>query len=241
MAIGRSLARAQQSVQWWLGDWWAFGDHRYGARTRLIRSEDWDGPPVHTCENMGRVALAITTSRRREVVTFTHHATVAALPAGEADSLLDWCLATTGKPRSTRELRDEMRRRKRNVRPDTANDVGSGEIQLDRAQSLQFPSIQVAAVDPSAPQTAATFAPGPVDEPMDDWLATLGDASSSPAIAIIKFVRAIDRAIAAGVDDALRTKLERIRRLLSVGEQPIHRLPAGEQSRLHLAGTDEQQ
>ena len=31
------------------------------------------------------------TSRHREVLGFTHHAEVAALPADEADALLDWC------------------------------------------------------------------------------------------------------------------------------------------------------
>ena len=48
-------------------------------------------------------------SRRREQLSFKHHREVAALPADEADALLDWC-EETPKPRSTRELRGEVHR-----------------------------------------------------------------------------------------------------------------------------------
>jgi hypothetical protein len=40
-------------------------------------------------------------SRRRENLSFQHHAEAAALPPDEADTLLDWC-EETPKPRSTR-------------------------------------------------------------------------------------------------------------------------------------------
>jgi hypothetical protein len=48
------------------------------------------------------------TSRRREVLTFTHHELVAGLDPARADALLAWCeepIAAGGKRRSTRELR----------------------------------------------------------------------------------------------------------------------------------------
>src|SRR5215217_1620334 len=31
-AIGTWLSRIEAGVPWWIGDWWAFGDHRYGER-----------------------------------------------------------------------------------------------------------------------------------------------------------------------------------------------------------------
>ena len=51
-----------------------------------------------------------------KILTFRHHAEVSALDRHEADQLLDWAeraINTTGKPRSTGELRNEIASRKR--------------------------------------------------------------------------------------------------------------------------------
>jgi hypothetical protein len=53
------------------------------------------------------VARAIETSRRREDLTFNHHAEVAALPPDEADALLDWC-EETPKPRTTQDVMERV-------------------------------------------------------------------------------------------------------------------------------------
>src|ERR1035437_5874421 len=58
------------------------------------------------------VCRKFETSRRREDLTFKHHREVAALPPDEAEALLDWC-EETPNPRSTRELRGEVHRRRR--------------------------------------------------------------------------------------------------------------------------------
>jgi hypothetical protein len=111
---GYALSKVQGYLQWWLGDWWSFGEHRYGDRKAVVESDDWDGPAFQTCANSATVCRAFETSRRREVLSFKHHAEVADLTADEADELLDWCeesITTTGKPRSVRELRREKERR----------------------------------------------------------------------------------------------------------------------------------
>jgi hypothetical protein len=69
--IGRRLRQAEQSVQWWIGDWWAYGERRYGMRKRLV--DGWDGPKFQTCMNAARVSRAFETSRRREVVPWSVH------------------------------------------------------------------------------------------------------------------------------------------------------------------------
>jgi hypothetical protein len=54
-------------------------------------------------------------SRRREALSFKHHAEVAALPPADPAALLDWCEETiqeTEKASSTRELRGEVSRRR---------------------------------------------------------------------------------------------------------------------------------
>jgi hypothetical protein len=75
---------------WWLGDWWAFGEHGYGDRKALVESEEWEGPAFQTCANAAFVCDKFETSRRREVVSFSIHAECASLPTAEADRVLDW-------------------------------------------------------------------------------------------------------------------------------------------------------
>jgi hypothetical protein len=113
--IGRRLGRLNQAVQWWIGDWWAFGEgHKYGSRKAIVDADDWPGPSFEVCMNMASICRTFETSRRHEGLTYTHHCEVAGLTKRQADKLLDWCEATiaeTGKPRSTRALRDEVQRR----------------------------------------------------------------------------------------------------------------------------------
>src|SRR5215471_9723047 len=37
MSAGTTLSKIEGMVQFWLGDWWAFGEHRYGDRAQAIR------------------------------------------------------------------------------------------------------------------------------------------------------------------------------------------------------------
>ena len=46
---GAMLARVEGAMMWWIGDWWVFGEHRYGARKELVEDEDWAGPSFQTC------------------------------------------------------------------------------------------------------------------------------------------------------------------------------------------------
>ena len=114
LEIGELLARSESTLHWHTVDWWAFGTHQYGER---YQAAELLPLAAHTYENLASVARAFQeTSRRRESLSFSHHAEVARLPPEEADRLLDWCeqgIAANGRPRSRRELRatrDEVRR-----------------------------------------------------------------------------------------------------------------------------------
>ncbi len=124
---GAILGKIERSLLWWVGDWWRHGE-QYGRRAEIVSADDWDGPSHKTCRNAAVVCEAFDVSRRRDTLTFSHHAEVAALPAAEADALLDWAeeqVAATGKPRSTRELRHEIAR----LRAAAALDVGITEAE----------------------------------------------------------------------------------------------------------------
>jgi N6-adenosine-specific RNA methylase IME4 len=113
LEAGAILGRVEHSVSWWLGDWWAFGEARYGERKAVVEADDWDGPTYQACKDAAFVCTAFKQkSRRRDLLSFTHHREVAERPPHEADRLLDWAeetISETGKPRSTRELRKAVR------------------------------------------------------------------------------------------------------------------------------------
>lgn len=114
-AAGEFLGKIEANISWWIGDWWAFGEHRYGSRKAVVEAENWEGPAFKTCANAASVCRAFETSRRREVLSFRHHAEVAMRSPAEADALLDWAeepIREVGKPRSTQELRAEVNRRR---------------------------------------------------------------------------------------------------------------------------------
>src|SRR5260370_2413896 len=87
--IGANLCHLEHALAWWVGDWWAFGEHHRGARRELTTHLGWQGPAYQTCANAAAVCRAFEISRRREVLSFSHHAAVAALAPAEQDGLLD--------------------------------------------------------------------------------------------------------------------------------------------------------
>jgi N6-adenosine-specific RNA methylase IME4 len=116
-AIGNKFGHAERSLLWVIGDWWNAYKPEWGARADFFKDR-WQGPAHQTCVNASNVSKRFDFNRRRLNLTFAHHAEVAALPPAEADELLDWAeapIATTSKPRSTRELRSEVSRRRNRI------------------------------------------------------------------------------------------------------------------------------
>lgn len=120
LAIGETLQRMERSVMWWLGDWWRYGQRRYGemasqASKDLVR--DITGHAYKTVLNAATVAERFENSRRREDLPFSHHAEVAVLPPAEADSLLD-AAAVEGTNRA--DLREMVKERKQVIAVEAA-------------------------------------------------------------------------------------------------------------------------
>lgn len=86
---GMEIARTGSASKWWLGDWWRYGEHKYGDRKSIVESDDWDGPKFQTCVDAGTVASRFESTRRRVLLSFRHHAEVVSLPADWQDQLLD--------------------------------------------------------------------------------------------------------------------------------------------------------
>jgi N6-adenosine-specific RNA methylase IME4 len=105
--LGQQLRRAAEAVMWWLGDWWAYGEHRYGDRAQAVR--EGFGWSFQTCMDAAWVARKFETSRRREVLSWSHHKELAGLTPVAADELLD-LVEAEGWARD--RLRTEVRRRR---------------------------------------------------------------------------------------------------------------------------------
>lgn len=91
-------------INWWIGDWWAYGSHRYGERARAA-AEGTFGREFSTLVHAASVSRAFETGRRRPLLSFSHYREVASLPAEEADALLAKTEAEGG---STRDLRQAV-------------------------------------------------------------------------------------------------------------------------------------
>lgn len=85
--VGRTLRAINQSVQWWIGDWLRFGERKYGEKyTQAIDATGYD---YQTLANMAYVAARVEISRRRENVSWSHHAEVASLPPEKQNEVLN--------------------------------------------------------------------------------------------------------------------------------------------------------
>jgi hypothetical protein len=102
--IGQSLAAVEHNIQWQLGDWWLFGNRKYGQSASLASASNLN-ISLKTLKNYAWVASRFELSRRRDNLNFSHHAEVCALPIAAAEQLLDRAF---NEELSEKELRQEM-------------------------------------------------------------------------------------------------------------------------------------
>jgi hypothetical protein len=102
---GRWLGALGRGSGWWIGDWVRYGNARYGDRyAPAARVTGYD---VQSLMNMAYVAGRFEGSRRRDALSFSHHAEIASLSSEEQELWLDRAEAGT---LSVRSLRSELRR-----------------------------------------------------------------------------------------------------------------------------------
>lgn len=103
LGIGRGIGGLSRACAWALGDWINYGEHAYGERYRV--AVEATGFDYQTLRNYAWVARSFALSRRRDTLSFQHHAEVAALPEPQQDLWL-WRAATEGWSRN--ELRRQV-------------------------------------------------------------------------------------------------------------------------------------
>lgn len=102
--VGQQIHRIADSSCWWYGDWLVYGEQSYPGRYReAIRQTNLD---YQTLRNYAWVARAFELSRRRDSLSFQHHAEVAALPDDQQEI---WLSRATEFGWSRRRLREELK------------------------------------------------------------------------------------------------------------------------------------
>lgn len=102
--VGRRLGTMGRCSQWWLGDWVRYGVSKWGEKYKAAaRITGYDG---HSLRNMAYVASRFDLSRRRDKLSFSHHAEVSALESAEQDY---WLELASSRRLSVGDLRIELR------------------------------------------------------------------------------------------------------------------------------------
>ena len=84
---GSRLGALGRACNWWLGDWVRYGNARYGERYETATRTT--GYEIQSLMNMAYVASRFEPSRRRETLSWSHHAELAALDPEEQELWLD--------------------------------------------------------------------------------------------------------------------------------------------------------
>ncbi len=103
--IGSNLRELTNSSAWWLADWLIFGETAYGWR-RYREAIERTGLDYQTLRNYAWVARRFEQHRRRDTLSFAHHAEVTRLSPPEQDY---WLRKAEARKWSRNELRRAVR------------------------------------------------------------------------------------------------------------------------------------
>lgn len=119
---GHRLGTIGRGVTWWIGDWLQFGNAKFGER--YVRASRITGYDVQTLMNLVYVASRFEPPRRRQELSWSHHAELAALDVDEQER---WLSRAQAERLSVRDLRAELRRVQR-VSPAREPDASQTEV-----------------------------------------------------------------------------------------------------------------
>jgi hypothetical protein len=117
--LGKHLSMHANASIWWLGDWVAFGKEKYGRRYK--QAVVITGLDYQTLRNYAVVARRFEMSRRRDKLSFQHHAEVCALSEEEQDRWLE-------RAEACGWTRNQLRRRLRAERAGISSEVRDAEL-----------------------------------------------------------------------------------------------------------------
>jgi hypothetical protein len=102
--VGKRIGVVSRVSNWWVGDWVRYGVERWGER--YVQAAKLTGYDVHSLRNMAYVASRVDSSLRRDDLTWSHHALLAAL---EPEAQRYWLERAVKDRLSVADLRLELR------------------------------------------------------------------------------------------------------------------------------------
>jgi len=124
--VGTSLREFTNSSAWWLADWLIFGETAYGWQ-RYRQAIERTGLDYQTLRNYAWVARRFEHHRRRDSLSFAHHAEVTRLSSPEQDY---WLRKAEQQKWSRNELRRAIRASLAEQSHETGLPLGSGDEKL---------------------------------------------------------------------------------------------------------------
>jgi len=178
-SIGQGLQQMERSVQWWIGDWYLYGEDRFGERSAQAVM-DLTGYERSSIQNYASVARAFPPGTRVQGVSFFHHRAVQSLARQDFDAATEVLRDVDGrdaKP-TVEEFREEVRRvvqARALAAPPPADDFLPADIELAVGDATGLP-LEDAGVD-----VIVTSPPFGLDKPYgvaadaaDGWEAFMG-------------------------------------------------------------------
>jgi len=105
--LGNCLDFFGSGVQWWRGDWFAFGEHKFGQKySQAVDGSDFE---EGTLRNLCFVSQKVQMSLRNDNLKWSHHREVASLPPEEQKNWLD---KAESEQWTVRKLREAIRNAK---------------------------------------------------------------------------------------------------------------------------------
>jgi hypothetical protein len=158
--MGRRIAGVANACAWSLGDWLIYGERSYGGRYKAaITTTSLD---YQTLRNYAWVARRFAVSRRRDTISFQHHAEVASLPEPDQELWLN-------RAERSRWSRNELRRRLHGRRR------GGGELPAEAPITLQ---VEVTRDRERRWRDAASVA----EQALSDWMAAAADTAAEAVL-----------------------------------------------------------
>lgn len=131
LAAGRRLGAIGRCSQWWIGDWIRYGTARWGEK--YAQAAKVTGYDPKSLRNLAYVASRFDLSRRRDTLSWSHHAELAVLEPGEQDR---WLELASAKRLSVADLRIELRTSRRLAEDQTI--VRSDQSAVDRSITCPY-------------------------------------------------------------------------------------------------------
>jgi hypothetical protein len=153
VCAGRTILKVSSASAWWVGDWLVYGERTYG--TRYKAALDLTHLDYKTLRNYAWVARRVRMSRRRDGLSFQHHAEVAALPEPQQDLWL-------ARAQTLHWSRNELRRQIASARE--PGHVGG--VKRDVVLRLHVPADRERQWREAAQAT---------EQPLDEWIARAAD------------------------------------------------------------------